>query len=291
MNQNVCEYRHLLLGAPPDLDCACCLEIDEFAAGLPIASFVKVALSFFESWKLKPKRVSYSVQDDRRFRRSSIAVFQKRFGEGSNQIGESISYVGISSEGIQPDEISQVWTPRAFVGAAVQGRILNAFFFGPARLGASNSNYIDFLRAGPKDFASAQIFSFPLAYSPLSYFAGGAYQGNDKRLGAVSSAANARITNWRNHCYRGNRPSQGYMRDLYSLNVLSGQHIRREVQGLSLLEWISSSERRGVISEFGTKWLWRIPDSYVFEVQKLLEQANMLLAGEPSPLDRARWLV
>lgn len=281
MLQNAREYQHLLAGAAPDLDCVCCLEIDEIHGGLSVASLLNISSILFENWSLKPKRVTYSLREEGKSRRASFATIRNRFGEIEDEVGRSITYIEISGAGIEQNEISDVWTPCAFAGGAMQGRILNAFFFGPAPFDEGAQRYIELLRANRVEFASAQIFSFPWVYSPVAYFAGATYDHSDRRLGKLTPGGSARITNWRSHCHRGNRPSQGYMRDVYPLNILSREHICNELRGVSLLEWISTSPSRGEISEFGSKCIWRIADQHIAEVQRSLDEAGLLLAGSP----------
>lgn len=123
------------------------------------------------------------------------------------------------------------------------------------------------------------MFSFPWVFSPAAYFAGAGYKHNVRKFGGLTEEDSARITNWQNHCYRGLRPSQGYLREIYPVNLISPLVLKNSIDGRPLDEWISDSKEHGKLSEFGAKWLWEIPYRDLPAVQKELDRERILLSG------------
>lgn len=277
------DYAHLLRGVKSGLDCQICLEIDDLADAVPLETFMNEALSFFQTIGESPKRVTYSLRSEGKARRATVNVFQKRMMGQINTIGRTLHYVEITAPGYEPNDISDTWTPRAIAGISRHGRVLNAFFDGPAR-GDDLQDYllgIVHRAIGGSNFASAEMFRFPWMFSPSAYFAGITYDHSVKQLGGPTFEDGERIANWSNHCYRGLRPSDGYMRDVYPINILTDKHLRRQVGGHTLREWIADDPRRGKIEQFDRKFLWQIPDDQLVAVQSALDANRLFLSGFP----------
>ena len=73
---------------------------------------------------------------------------------------------------------------------------------------------------------------------------------------------------------------QGYLRDIYPLNVLSAPHLHMPVNGVPLADWIRVSADRGTLRPLaGGAWLWRIDEPHVPAITAELEQAGLLIAA------------
>jgi hypothetical protein len=128
-------------------------------------------------------------------------------------------------------------------------------------------------------FAAAYIFSYPLVFSPIAYSIGLSYSPNKKRLGFVTDRDAERVVNWASHCYRGHRASEGYLRDIYPINIIEQIHLERRIGDLDLQTWISAHNNRGRLSVYEDKMLWIIDDEYLLSVQHCLDRAKLLLSA------------
>lgn len=76
-----------------------------------------------------------------------------------------------------------------------------------------------------------------------------------------------------------NRHLQGYLRDVYPLNVISRPHLDKLVHGTPLGDWIHQTPERGILRPLaGGAWLWRIDEQQVPQIQAELERAGLLIA-------------
>jgi hypothetical protein len=88
-----------------------------------------------------------------------------------------------------------------------------------------------------------------------------------------------RVGAWFRERIGQNRHRQGYLRDVYTLNVISQPHLEMPVHGTPLGEWIGQTPHRGTLRPLaGGAWLWRVDDAQVPCVQAQLEAAGLLIA-------------
>lgn len=92
--------------------------------------------------------------------------------------------------------------------------------------------------------------------------------------------ASDRIGAWFRERIDQNRHLQGYLRDVYPMNVLSDPHLRMPVNGVALADWIRTSADRGTLRPLaGGAWLWRVDEQHVPAITAELEQAGLLIAA------------
>jgi hypothetical protein len=78
------------------------------------------------------------------------------------------------------------------------------------------------------------------------------------------------------------RHLEGMLRDVYAFNVLTEVHIRRQIDGTELRNWISASEGRGYLDQVTEKvWVWVIPETRLEAVRSDLQRAGMLIIHPP----------
>jgi len=89
------------------------------------------------------------------------------------------------------------------------------------------------------------------------------------------------IAAWSHELMGRNRHLQGMLRDVYPINLISEKHVDRQVDHLSLLDWISKDNTRGTIESVGSNcWLWTIPDESVTRVRHRLDAAGLLICPD-----------
>lgn len=273
-------YSHLLTGAGHGLECVSCLHIDDIEEKISADIVMKFALVFFHEIGEIPKAVDYQLSSERQHRRLSVSNFNKHMARTGHSVGTTLSSMTITSGGFEGDATSDTWTPRSVVSAALHGRVLEAFLQAPRYTDKENR----YLAGLPYEmfgtsFAAAYIFPFPWAFSPLSYGSGISYSPNRKRLGDLTDRDSERVMNWANHCYRGHRASEGYLRDIYAMNIIGQKHIGMRVGNLDLGNWIEQDPIRGSLSELSGKTLWIVESEHLLSVQAALDNAGVLLSA------------
>jgi hypothetical protein len=79
---------------------------------------------------------------------------------------------------------------------------------------------------------------------------------------------------------------KGLLRDVYPWNFLTEPHLNRQVEGVSLRQWIEQNQIRGVLSLVaGDVWLWEVGDSQIPHVRTAMANAGMVfdVGHDPDP--------
>lgn len=94
------------------------------------------------------------------------------------------------------------------------------------------------------------------------------------------------ILNW-DHAY--NDPysdcgtyKTGDFRDLYPLNFIGEAHLKRDVFGQTLREWIEADLARGTLEPLNeTLWTWEIPQENISDLRQQLKPTDLLVCFRP----------
>ena len=127
--------------------------------------------------------------------------------------------------------------------------------------------------------AYAHAFDFPLAYGPDYYLlAVGAVP--TERTSREDEAYVARITRWRdNTWHRGLRPSQGYFREVYPINLVMQAHLDRQYKKHRLSEYMAEVGSLTKVSGIDGMYRWYIDEERLFEVREELEPSGLVLSA------------
>lgn len=277
-------YTHLLSGAAPGLDCAACLHVDDITREISVEAFIGLADSFFEEIGEAPQRVAFEPMVEGKARCATVSEFRKRVRKAGHFIGRTMRSVTVSSGGYEGNAISATWTPRACASVALHARILEIFLQTPND-GEKERAFLQEISGElvGSNFACAYVFSYPHVFSPLAYASGISYSPGESSYGSPTFRDSERIANWANHCYRGHRASEGFLRDVYPLNVIGDTQLMAKVGDEQLKEWIEQDCRRGRLLPFRDKTLWSVEPVDLPLVQASLDKAKILLAGFPPP--------
>ncbi|TVX93409.1 hypothetical protein [Paenibacillus agilis] len=72
------------------------------------------------------------------------------------------------------------------------------------------------------------------------------------------------------------------LRMVYPLNIMNSQHLKMEVNGVNLKEWITDSEKRGQLTDIGNDlWLWEVEMEQLEQVNQVCGEAGVLVAWSP----------
>lgn len=275
-------YSPLLSGAAAGLDCASCLHVDDIGQSVDLDLLLEEAVVFFDRIGEKPKRVSYWFDCESNSRRSSLGRFIKNYQGSGHAVGTTIRSISISGHGFEGDAMSDTWTPRSVFSCSCHGRTIKAFFQSPVEFEKEKGVLSKLaFRLFENFFSSAHIFEYPFVFSPLAYTTGLIYSPNVRQWGGHTLRDKERVTNWSNHCYRGHRASEGYLRDVYPVNLISLEHTEMHVGSVKLGGWIGADPARGSLSRLNGKFLWEIGCKNIRSVQRELDKAEILLAGFP----------
>jgi hypothetical protein len=239
-------------------------------------------LGFFEEVGEKPKRISYQTEASSQPRRSSVQRFVREFGGARHEIGTTFRSVDITSRGFEGDDLSDTWTPSSTASAAHHGRIIEAFFQSSRPLEREKTSLLELpFRLFNVGFSACYIFSYPFVFSPIAYASGLSYSPNVRKFGETTHRDGERVANWANHCYRGQRASDGYLRDVYPMSLIGPEHLAMPLGEIDLETWIRQDPNRGNLTRLRDKFVWEIGDENLRTVQNALDRFRILLAGFP----------
>lgn len=70
----------------------------------------------------------------------------------------------------------------------------------------------------------------------------------------------------------------GDLRDIYPLNFLSETHLKRDVHGKTLKEWIGSNSDHGTLKPLtDILWSWRVPEDKIDSIREALKDTGIIL--------------
>jgi hypothetical protein len=274
-------YSHLLSGAASGLECASCLHVDDIGRPIDLDPFLEEAVAFFNRLGEKPKRVSYWLDHESKPRRSSLKRFMNNFLDAGHTIGTTFQGLSISGVGFEGNDMSDTWTPRSVFSCGRHGRTIKAFFQSPCNFGEERNILPKLPFCLFPAFSSAYIFEYPFVFSPLAYTSGISYGPNVKSWGDHNARDTERVTNWSNHCYRGHKASEGYLRDVYPVNVIGSAQAEALIGSVKLEDWIKQDPSRGILLPLNDKMLWEIGDRDILSVQRALDKFKILLSAFP----------
>lgn len=110
-------------------------------------------------------------------------------------------------------------------------------------------------------------------YNP-SFYPFGMTGGN-----SISREEEVQITKWQVE-YSGNgNYKTGMLRDIYPINFLSANHMRIEIEGQKLLDWIQSNSSHGDLEQLlPDLWSWWIPKEDIEIVKQPFISSGLLIA-------------
>lgn len=69
----------------------------------------------------------------------------------------------------------------------------------------------------------------------------------------------------------------GFIRDVYPWNFLTEPHLSRQVEGVSLRQWIEQDLNHGALSNLGESvWLWEVKDSQIAHLRSAMQGAEIV---------------
>lgn len=223
-------YAHLLTGASRDLDTVCCIEVDDINSTVSSSTFFDQMIPVVFDSKLDGNEIiAYKTGASRStVKRKFKSLNRNFFLECENH---SLEGIEVYSGSYDNSEVGATWNPLQYVGMWRHGRIFSAFAYSMDW----SVDRLSFERlasfAGLFEFASSHCFEYPIVFSPLAYFHGLSFSPSHKRYGNFATQDAERIANWNSHCYRGNRPSDGFLREIHSLNLVGLSHKEKVFSG------------------------------------------------------------
>ena len=68
-----------------------------------------------------------------------------------------------------------------------------------------------------------------------------------------------------------------FLKEIYPFQIISTKHLGYKINNQSLAEWINSTDKYGVLTEFcEDRWLWEIPEEQLPAVRQALIENNLL---------------
>ncbi|MCL5802139.1 MAG: hypothetical protein M1283_06490 [Gammaproteobacteria bacterium] len=73
------------------------------------------------------------------------------------------------------------------------------------------------------------------------------------------------------------------LRDVFPINFLSGDHLRRNMGSRTLKEWINSNPTHGTLTNLNEEiWVWEIEKRQIAAIREAMTRENMLIAYDLS---------
>lgn len=116
----------------------------------------------------------------------------------------------------------------------------------------------------------------PFSKGPYFYVNGTLYEGEKQ----YSRKEGERLAKW-NHallaCRKTDSPvAEGYLRDVYEMNVLSESQLSIVIDGLKLSNWITKNSSRGYLEVLNDKLcIWSVPEGSLNNLRRVLGQARL----------------
>lgn len=253
-------------------DCTC-LAFYDWSSEFSASAFYEVAVSFFSANGVEPDSGKLYVgkpTNSRILKYSTVAARIKK-AEYANA-----SYVGLYHTIPDYAQLAFGWDVTAGYHARMHRDMYFCCGVAIAQLG------VDYVADVIEQISNRTTLTYGIGYSlPFQdgpdLYALGMSTGSDYT--PEGNRAADRTCAWFRERIGQNRHLQGYLRDVYPLNVISQPHLDKQVQGMPLREWIIASPERGTLRPLaGGAWLWRIEENQVVPIQAELESAGMLIA-------------
>lgn len=264
-------YAHLLSEAKPDLPSANCIFLDDIKGEISLGDAIDLIESLFSAAGEVPEIADFQLQGRSKARRINYAALLKE------DLRVGFDHLSIFAKAV--DDLTQVWHPPAFATFRVNERVNFAGFYSSNGPGTQDKPDTITSMAETVEASSAYQFDYPLAFSPVAYLSGLSYSPNRRSVGSLTYRDEERVSHYRDHCWRGHRSSDGYLRDLYNIMVFGEATADRRLGNQTLVDWIESSSEHGSISTHGSWFSWQLGHADRQVLQRELDAAHILLAG------------
>lgn len=227
--------------------------------------------SAFRESNEEPAVIDVRERGQGRTRRHPYRSFNQKGPD--TQIGELSVYAKA------PDKLAQVWNPPVYATFRFDERVKIVSFYASSE-NARLLRSAEIMRMAKRlDAGAAYRFSYPLAFSPVAYINGLSFEPNQRSVGTLTRRDEVRVSNYRDHCWRGKRAHDGFFRDIYDLILLNERAASRTIGTCRLKDWITADERRGSITTNRGLSIWKPGGADPRLLQDVLDSAHILLAG------------
>lgn len=128
------------------------------------------------------------------------------------------------------------------------------------------------------------VFSFPAAYGPESYLSSISAMPKGMKWGA-NKLYSERITRWRDRTANdGWRPSAGYFREIYSVNIINKNHLEMRFNGGEFRNFADSFGELHSISSCESLYCWVIDEARLVQAQEAAETSGLVLSSAATPI-------
>ena len=113
---------------------------------------------------------------------------------------------------------------------------------------------------------------------PYFYVNGTVYEGEKKQ----SQKNSEKLAKW-NHamiaCRKNYQPiAEGYLRDIYEINILSKSHLSIEIENMALPDWVAQRSGRGQLKMLNDNlWIWSVLENDISKMQHIFGRAQLTI--------------
>jgi hypothetical protein len=186
--------------------------------------------------------------------------------------------------------IDETWRPEIYLSVTF-GRKTNSIFFS-VRNGKDRlcEDFVFKELSGVAEFCAGYIFEFPSKFSSMAYYWGIVMDpagipfvrfGEREALRLEVWRSNTEIGISKNDARKFYSVCDGYVRDVYPTMILSKCHIRREINGKPLIDFIAKSLPVSVEHIGNQVWLY-VQNDRLGSVQRSFDENELTLSAEIS---------
>jgi hypothetical protein len=262
----------------PKANSASVLVFYDWSGELNLKGWLAVTEGFFRSVGSSPNRATYR---DARGNTRNIGIARL------HELDSAIETQSLEVFDLHPPR-KDFNSFRTYAGYNVLGRKKTAVFSYDC-----NDIDVDLYAAITQEFSSiagsiyGHAFLRPISLGPVMYAYDLMYSVGVEGANDVRRAEERQVNLWREErldLVVQNKPAAfrhllGMLRDVFPMNVLTPAHVRHQVFGKTLAEWIMSSEVRGHLQEVSKEvWVWILPRRDLANVRLALKSCGMLIS-------------
>jgi len=285
LNMQCSSYQHILGNNLVYNDIDTCFYFDGISKINSIDSVIVLAKYLFNYFSQNIDQVAISDNVKFNTKNRSMKWLEKNGKE--LELSDFNNILTIEFFPTKRKTIDDTWMPLIFLSITFGDRDNSAFFCIRNNNLKINNKIIYDKVSNFCNFCAGYIYEFPSAFSSLGYRAGIIIVPSSRALGRYGDVQASRLANCRDNTEIGISGSggrkfysvcDGYVRDVYPIMILSECHRRREINGLSMVDYISK-HLPVAVEQVGSKTWVRIENKHLLKVQKAFDKHQITLSG------------
>jgi hypothetical protein len=246
---------------------------EQFDYGILLPVFEK----YFDNLSLKPNSCSVSRRGVDEVKAFSFKTVKNRIASGQLKDLATLSLDNLADKSDKQSHIVAMGVNESFpdpYGTQIDQHAI--FINAVSDLNHSKDLALTFLRDVVSYVTPVYGYSLELPLSHDPYFYSLGMFAREERMWAEASA-------WQNASHaaiRGTKHREGYFRHVFEINVLSPNHLKKQIDGVSFENWVEQSGHGQLEKLNEIVWLWTVPKPDRIRAAQALQRNGLLTAPE-----------